>query len=79
MGVSQFVNGHSRLDRDILKAAMTLLFREKFPPVCNQEPEIARASLVNPRKINLVQNPMAQREPHPAVQVQSRAHTGFRA
>ena len=76
-GVGQFVDRHARLERHIFEPAMAFLFRKKSGAVSDQQALVAGAGLIYPRKIDLIQNSMTEREPYPAVLVERRAHSGF--
>src|SRR5437773_11201488 len=76
-GVGQFVDRHARLERHIFEPAMAFLFRNKSGAVSDQQALVAGAGLIYPRKIDLIQNSMTEREPYPAVLVERRAHSGF--
>jgi len=77
--VRQFVGGYSRFKGNIAEGTMAFLLGEKTMPVGDQQPEIARARLIDARKIDFVQNAVAQRKPDSAVQVQRGANTGLGA
>ena len=71
--VNELKDRHPGLDGNILELAIALFFREKILAVGYDEPHVARASLIHPRKVDFIQNPMTDGEPDLAVLVEGRA------
>src|SRR4029077_14357890 len=71
--IGQLEDWHTRVERVVLKRAVTLFLREKIMPVGDNESHIAGARLVNPRKVDFVQDAVTQGEPDLTVLVQSSA------
>src|SRR5690349_20631510 len=66
---------HARGEQRDLRPSETFLFREVLCAVRDDQAEIARARGVDARVIDLVQNSVADGEPHAAVAAERRAHT----
>ena len=61
-----------------LGAGIPLFFGEVGLPIGHDEPEIARARVIDARIVDLVENPVAQREPDTAVATDRRAEAALR-
>src|SRR5581483_12022781 len=64
MRIRHAIRRDSRLKRSVFKRAMALLFGKEIFAVCDDEPHVARAGLIDAWEVNLVQNSVTQREPH---------------
>src|SRR5262249_23687405 len=64
--VAQREGGHAIIHRPDRTRGVTLLFREIAAAVGDDEAEIARAGIVDTGIVDLVENAVAQREPHTA-------------
>ena len=58
---------------------MAFLFGEKRTTVGDNESEVASAGLVQPGKIDLIENAVTQCEPKPALEAQRSAYAGLGA
>src|SRR5579863_5340802 len=58
---------------------IALLFREETMPIGNDEAQIPRACLIDPRIVDLVEDAVAQREPDSALRLQRGTDTAFGA
>src|SRR5438477_7348443 len=77
--VGQFEDGYAGLAGTAFEGAVALLFGKEITAVGDNESHVAGAGLVDPGKINFVENAMAQREPDFAVLVEGCAGTHFGA
>jgi len=79
--VGQFKGGNAGLERHIFKGAMPFLLGEKIASVGDNESHVARARLVDARKVDLVEDAVTQREPDFTVLVEggAGAHLGARS
>ena len=69
IGVGQFKGGDAGLEGLVLEGAMPFFLGEEVPSVGDDEAEVASASLIDPREVNLIQNAVAGGEPDLAVLV----------
>jgi len=79
IGVRQYEGGDTKLDGPIFEGAMAFLFREEIETIGDDEAHIARASLIDPWVIDLVENTVAGSEPDFAVPVQRRSSASLGA
>ena len=79
MGADKLKRRHTVLQPHQFAAAITLLLGEEAGTVGHDEAEVARAGLIDPRVIDLVQDAVAEREPNAADRRQRGADAGFRA
>ena len=66
-------------DRSNGAGCITLLFREEAVPVGDDETQIARTRLINPRIVDLVEDAVTQREPDPTLRLQCGTNAAFGA
>ena len=78
-GVRQFIDWDAGLKWTILERAVTLLLGKEIATIGDDKTHIAGAGLIDPRKIDLIENAVAHRKPDLAVLVQGCANAGFRA
>src|SRR6267378_5317618 len=65
---------HAVVDRPDGAFGIALFLGKEPLSVGYDETEVSRAGLIDARMVNLIQNAMAQREPHPAARGECRAH-----
>jgi hypothetical protein len=58
---------------------MAFLFGEELLTVGDYQAEVAGAGLIQPREIDLIENPVTQREPNPAAEIERGAYARFGA
>ena len=61
-----------------LGAGIPLFLREECLPIGHDETEVARARVIDAWVVDLVEDPVAQREPHPAVATHSGTEAALR-
>ncbi len=66
VGVGKLVGGDAVLQRFDNETAISFFFREEPAVVGDQQAEIAGAGLIDARVVDLVQDAVAEGEPHPA-------------
>src|SRR6266496_3682735 len=71
--IGQLKRRDTRRKWPVLEPAVPLFFGEESQPVGHDKAHIASAGLIHPRKIDLVQNAVAQREPHFAMLIERSA------
>jgi len=76
-GVGQLIRGYSRLEGTIGEGTMAFFLGEESAAVGDDQSEISGARLVDSREIDFVENAVAQREPHAALEVECSAHARF--
>src|SRR5438477_12164023 len=77
--IHELKDRNTGLDGNILELAVALFFREEILAVRYDESHVACASLIYPRKVDFIQNPMTDGEPDLAVLVEGRACAALRA
>ena len=78
-GISQLICWNAGLDGPVLERAVALFFGEKIATVGDDKSHVAGASLIDSRKINFIENSVAQREPDFALLVECGADAGLGA
>ena len=72
--IGELEDGNTRFERDVLKGAVALFFREVAAPIRDDQSQIASAGLIDARKVDLVQDSVAERVPDTAMRVESCAN-----
>ena len=73
-GIPNSIRRNAGLHLGDLGACVPLFLREVRLPIRHDEAEIASAGVVDARVVDLIQNPVAQREPDTALSTDGRAH-----
>ena len=79
VSVGQLVHRDAGFAGTVFERAMPLFFRKEFAPVGHDESHIACAGLIHARKVDFIENAVAQRKPDFAVLIERRADAGFSA
>src|SRR6266404_9359939 len=79
LSVGQSKCRNPRLDRSNFKSAVAFFFREKTRTISDDQPQVARASRVHSREINVVEDSMTCREPDAAGSIERGAYASLRA
>jgi len=66
-------------DRSNGAVCIALLFREEAVPIGDDETQIPRTRLIDPRIVDLIEDAVTQREPDPTLRLQRRADAAFGA
>ena len=78
-GIDDAEGRSARFQRPDPSVAVPFLLGKKGFAVGDDQPHIADAGLIDPRIIHLVEDPVAERKPHPAGGTQCRSHATFSA
>lgn len=77
IGIRQLEYRDSRFNRAVLEPAVALFLGEKITPAGNDKAHVARACLIDSGKVDLIEDSVADCEPHLAVLVECRSYTSF--
>ena len=72
------IRRNSWRDLQGLRPGIPFFLREECLPIGHDETKVARACVIDAWVVDLVEDPVAQREPHPAVATHSRAEAALR-